>query len=147
MTPLSISIRKDLTLTLYGFSGVADKENWVDTGTRLMNRMWSEVRSLQIPNSGVNVWIYEEGNRMFAGVELSAPPPPGCTLERKVVTLPRYAYYKHTGPYSSINSTYAAAHEELKKVGIKPILPYVEIYGHHHDDPAQQETELLWSIK
>ena len=147
MTPLSISIRKDLTLDLYGFSGVADKENWSATGTRLMNRLWDEVRSLQSPNKGMNVWLYEEGNHMFAGVELAGTPPPGSTLEHKAITLPRYAYYKHLGPYSSISTTYTAAREELKKVGIIPILPYVEIYGHHRDDPAQQETELLWSIK
>jgi hypothetical protein len=147
MTPLSVSIHKDLTLSLHGYSGIADLDNWAGTGKRLMDKMWKEVRALQLPNKGLNVWVYEEGSHMFAGVELMTSPPPESTLEQKTVTLPRYAYHKHRGPYDAIVSTYAAAREELKKVGIQPILPYVEIYGHHHDDPAQQETELLWSIK
>lgn len=147
MTPLSISIRKNLTLSLYGYSGIADRDNWARTGKQLMDRMWNEVRTLNLPNTGLNVWVYEEANHMFAGVELTAPPPPESSLEQKIITLPRYAYHKHLGPFDAITSTYAAARDELKKVGIQPILPYLEIYGHHHDDPAQQETELLWSIK
>ena len=45
-----------------------------------------------------------------------------------------------------MKSIYEAAREEFRKVGIRARLPYVEIYGHHTDDPAKLETELLWSI-
>lgn len=146
MTPLSISIRKDFTISLYGFSGVAEREDWAGTGKSLMDRLWKEVRSRKLPNKGLNVWVYEEGNRLFTGVELTAPPPAGSPLEVKTVSLPRYAYYKHVGPYTEMKSTYEAAREEFRRVGIQARLPYLEIYGHWTEDPTKLETELLWSI-
>lgn len=146
MTPLSLSVRKDFSISLYGFSGVADRQDWAGTGKKLMDRLWQEVRSRKLPNKGINVWVYEEGNLLFTGVELTAPPPAGSALETKTISLPRYAYFKHIGPYTEMKTTYEAAREEVKKVGIQARPPYVEIYGHWSDDPAKLETELLWSI-
>lgn len=146
MTPLSISIRKDFSISLYGFSGVAARQDWAGAGKNLMDRLWREVKTQQLPNKGINVWVYEEGDLLFTGVELTTPPPAGCLLEAKTISLPRYAYFKHIGPYTGMKTTYEAAREEFKKVGIRACLPYVEIYGHWTDDPAKLETELLWSI-
>jgi hypothetical protein len=146
MTPLSISIRKDFHISLYGFSGVAARQDWASTGKNLMNQLWQEVRFLELPNKGINIWVYDEGYQLFTGIELMTPPPAGCPLESKTVSLPRYAYYKHIGPYSEMKTTYEAAREEFKKVGIRARLPYVEIYGHGTDDPLKLETELLWTI-
>jgi len=146
MSPLSISIRKDFSISLYGFSGVAARQDWANTGKNLMNQLWQEVRFLQLPNKGLNVWVYEEGAHLFTGVELMSPPPAGCPLENKIVSLPRYAYHKHIGPYAELKTTYESAREEFKKAGIHPRHPYLEIYGHWTDDASKLETELLWSI-
>lgn len=146
MTPLSISIRKDFTISLYGFSGIAAGQDWANAGKGLMDRLWQEIRTKQLPNKGLNVWVYEEGNQLFTGVELLAPPPSGSPLESKTVSLPKYAYFKHIGPYTQMKTTYDAAREECRKVGIRPCPPYLEIYGHHHDDPNQLETEMLWNL-
>ena len=145
MTPLSISIRKDFSVSVYGFSGVA-REDWAGTGKSLMDQLWQEVRSRRLPNDGINIWVYEEGSRLFAGVGLTTPPPADSPLESKTVLLPRYAYYKHIGPYDKIKTTCEAAREEFKKVGIQARLPYIEIYGHWTEDPSKLETELLWNI-
>ena len=146
MTPLTITVRKDFSILLYGFSGIAAHNDWAGTGKKLMDKLWREIRSKQLANKGLNVWVYEEGNRLFAGVELTAPPPDGSPLECKTVTLPKYFYGKHIGPYDGLRSAHEAAREEFKKVGIKPGLPYVEIYGHWNDDQSKLETELLWNI-
>jgi hypothetical protein len=146
MTPLSISIRRDFTISLYGFSGIADRQNWASTGKVLMDRLWQEVQTNQLPNKGINVWVYEEDNQLFTGVELTTPPPAGSPLESKTVSLPKYAYFKHIGPYTEMKATYEAARDECRKVGIRTCPPYVEIYGHHHDDATQLETEMLWSM-
>jgi hypothetical protein len=146
MTPLSITIRKDFSLSLFGFSGVAAWQDREGTGKHLMDQLWQEVRSRQLATDGINIWVYDEGSHLFTGVGLTAPPPAGSPLERKTVLLPRYAYYKHIGSYDKINATYEAAHAEFKKVGIRARLPYVEIYGHWTGDPSKLETELLWSI-
>jgi GyrI-like small molecule binding protein len=146
MTPLSISIRKDFTISLYGFSGVAATRDWPGTGKSLMDRLWHEVRARDIPNKGLNVWVYDQGNQLFTGVELTTSPPPGSLLVNKTVSLPNYAYYKHIGPYSELKTTYEAAREEFRKASVKTGLPSIEIYGHWTNDPSKLETELLWSI-
>jgi hypothetical protein len=146
MTPVSITVRKDFSISLYGFAGVAARQDWASTGKNLMNQLWQEVRFLQLPNKGINIWVYDEGNQLFTGVELMTPPPAGCPLEGKIVSLPRYAYHKHIGPYTEMKTTYEAAREEFKKAGIRARLPYLEIYGHSTDDPSKPETEFLWSI-
>lgn len=145
MTPLSINLRKDFAITLHGFSG-QKKSDWATTGRPLMDRLWKEVRERKLPNKGINVWVYEEGNQLFTGVELTGPPPPGSPLETKTVTLPRYALYKHVGPYDQLKATYDAANAEFEKVGVRARLPILEIYGHWNSDPAKLETELLFSV-
>jgi hypothetical protein len=146
MTPLSISIRKDFAISLYGFSDVVPTRDWAGTGRILMDRLWKELRSRQLPNKGLNVWIYDQDNQLFTGVELTTPPPPGSLLVNKTVSLPNYVYYKHIGPYAELKTTYEAAREEFKKAGIKTGLPSLEIYGHWTNDASKLETELLWSI-
>lgn len=145
MTPLSINLRKDFSITLHGLSGFAQSD-WAATGKRLMDRLWKEVREKKLPNKGLNVWVYEEGNQLFTGVELTGPPPADCPLETKTITLPRYAWFKHIGPYDNMKATYDAANAEFEKVGVRARLPLVEIYGHWNDDPSKLETELLWSV-
>jgi hypothetical protein len=51
-------IDKPFTVELYGFSGVAVNRNFGETGMRLMNKMWGLVKSNQLKNKGVNVWVY-----------------------------------------------------------------------------------------
>lgn len=146
MTPSQIEVRKDFHLTLYGFSGPATPGRWADTGMRLMNRLWHEVKSRNLPNKGLNVWVYDAGDNLFAGVELTAAPPEDSPLEKKTMHLARYVSYKHVGPYDKIGDSIAAAQQEFKNLGIRASRPYLEIYGHHHDDPNQLETEMLWNL-
>ncbi|HLI92844.1 MAG TPA: hypothetical protein VKU83_04525 [Puia sp.] len=147
MTPISIIVRKNLTLKLHGFSGIAAGQDWAATGKQLMDRMWKEVRGLRLPNKGLNIWVYEPDNCLFTGVELTSAPPENSALEEKMIILTRYARFAHVGPYDTIKASHTIARQEMTRIGIQSALPYIEIYGHHQDDPALQETELIWSIK
>jgi len=111
-----------------------------------MNRMWREVRSRDLANKGINIWVYEPGNAMFAGVELIAPPPADLALDRKEVFLAKYVYFKHIGSYDGIKDSGLRVSEEFKRAGIKTGLPYLEIYGHWTEDESKLETELLWAV-
>jgi|SRR5579872_3963730 len=142
---MDILFKKDLRLSLYGLSGIAIDKNWAKTGMDLMNKMWHQVKSHNLPNKGINVWVYEPGDKMFTGVELLAPPPPDVTLEHKEVFLPEYIYYKHIGPYDKIKDAFPKVKAEMDKRGIKHGLPYLEIYGHWTEDSSRLETELLWT--
>jgi hypothetical protein len=143
----SVIITKSLSLNIYGFGGIALNKDYAGTAFRLMDRMWKIVKSNNLQNKGLNIWVYEPNESVFAGVELIDTPVAGTGLEQKTVTLVQYAYYKHTGPYNLIKQAGQNMADELKREGFMTILPYVEIYGHWTNDETQVETELLMSVK
>jgi hypothetical protein len=89
--------------------------------------------------------VYEQNEKVFAGVELNDSPVPGTGLEQKNINFIKYAYYKHIGPYTLIKQAGQNMRDELKKRGFGTTFPYVEIYGHWTKDETKLETELLIS--
>jgi predicted transcriptional regulator YdeE len=140
-------INQHLTLNLYGFSGVAIGNDYAGTAFKLMDKMWQIVNSKAIPNKGINIWVYEPDEMVFAGVELYDTPSTGTELEHKVVDFSNYAYFKHIGPYHLIQQVGQNMRAELKNQGFETSLPYVEIYGHWTNDETKLETELLMALK
>ncbi len=134
------------TVDVYGYSGVAQNRDYAATGLKLMDKMWQTVNAKNLKNKGINFWVYEPGEKMFAGVELTDVP--GETeLEHKVVTLTKYGWYKHIGPYHLLKYAGPKMSDELRAMGFEPTLPYIEIYGHWTSDENKLETELLMSLK
>ena len=109
--------------------------------------MWQIVKSKEIENKGINIWVYEPNEKIFTGVELYERPGQDIGLEHKVVDFPKYAWYKHTGPYHLIKQVGQNMRDELGRMGFLTNLPYVEIYGHWTNDKTKLETELLMSLK
>src|SRR4051812_17344840 len=95
-------INKDLRLDVYGFSGTAKNKDYAGAAFALMGRMWQVVKSNNLQNKGLNIWVYEPNESVFAGVELNETPGHDTGLEQKILTLSNYAYYKHIGPYQLI---------------------------------------------
>ncbi len=139
-------IEKSLTLRLHGFSGTVTDKDYVGTAFKLMDRMWQIVKSNHLKNKGLNTWVYEASEKMFAGVELDNAPDELVGLEFKEIVLPKYAYFKHVGPYNLIKQSGQNMTIELNKKGFQTVLPYIEIYGHWHNNESKLETELLMSI-
>ena len=140
-------IDKQLSLDIYGFSGTATGKDYAGTAFKLMDKMWKTVKSNNLKNQGLNIWVYEPNDRVFAGVELDSSPNPDTGLEQKSITLKKYAYYKHVGPYNLIKQAGQTMRDELKKQGIEIGNPYIEQYGHWTNDEAKLETELLMCLK
>ncbi len=140
-------IDKRLSLDIYGFSGTAMNKDYSGTAFRLMDRMWQIVRSNGLKNKGLNIWVYEQNEKVFAGVELEGSPTQIMDLEQKTVTLIKYAYHKHIGPYNLIKQAGQNMANDLKDRGFATTLPYVEIYGHWTNDETKLATELLMSLK
>jgi hypothetical protein len=139
-------VHQNFTVDLYGFSGTATNKNYGDTAFKLMDKMWHIVKGKELKNKGINIWVYEENDKVFAGVELSDPPGDDSGLEHKTIDLPRYAYYKHIGPYNLIKQAGQNMREEIKRMGFKTGFPYLEIYGHWTNDESKLETELLMAL-
>jgi effector-binding domain-containing protein len=140
-------INKTMKLDIYGFSGIALNKDYAGTAFRLMDKMWPIVKSNGLKNKGLNIWVYEQNEKVFAGIELNDTPENDTGLEQKSLTLLKYAYYKHTGPYNLLKQVGQAMNDELKKKGFETALPYVEIYGHWTNDETKLETELLMCLK
>jgi len=109
--------------------------------------MWKTVKSNNLKNKGLNIWVYEQDEKVFAGVELNDIPDQDTGLEQKTITLSKYAYHKHIGPYNLIKQAGQNMTDELKSKGYEIILPYIEIYGHWTNDETKLETELLMCLK
>jgi hypothetical protein len=140
-------INKNFTLDIFGFSGTAINKDYTGTAFKLMDKMWSIVKANRLPNKGRNIWVYESNEKVFAGVELDSVPGYDTGLEQKTISLTKYAYYKHVGPYHLIKQAGQNINAELKQKRLETTLPYIEIYGHWTNDEAKLETELLMCLK
>jgi effector-binding domain-containing protein len=140
-------ITSPFRLKIYGFSGTAINKDYSGTAFRLSNKMWQAVKSNNLKNKGLNVWIYEPNEKVFTGVELDDNPTKEIGLEQKNITLLKYAYFKHIGPYKLIKQVGQAMTDEIKQSGLEIDFPYIEIYGHWTTDETKLETELLMSLK
>jgi effector-binding domain-containing protein len=106
------------------------------------------IRGKGIKNKGMNIWVYEPGDKVFAGVELDdANTDNNYGLEEKEIRLEKYAYYKHIGPYNLLKQTGQNMITGLTKKGFEVVLPYIEIYGHWSANENELETELLMCVK
>jgi len=140
-------INKDFHLNLHGISGVAINKDYVGTVFRLMDKMWRIIKEKELKHKGINIWVYEPDEKVFAGVELIDAVNGDTGLEQKNITLSKYAFYRHIGPYNLIKEAGQAMTEALKKKGFESRLPYIEIYGHWTSDETKLETELLMSLQ
>lgn len=139
-------IDNELKLTVSGFSGVAVNKNYAGTAFALMDKMWPVIKSNGLKHTGLNIWVYEDNEKVFAGVELEDPSLKDTGLEQKAIALTQYAYYKHIGPYNQIKEAGDVMKNELRRMGLVPVLPYIEIYGHWTNDESKLETELIMAI-
>ncbi len=139
-------INDELKLEIFGFSGIAANKDYAGTAFKLMDKMWQIVKSNGLKHKGLNIWVYEAGHKVFAGVELDDASKNGSGLEQKQISLPRHAYYKHIGPYSLIKQSGQNMKNELANRGFETGWPYIEIYGHWTNDETKLETELLMAI-
>jgi predicted transcriptional regulator YdeE len=140
-------ITEPLRLGIYGFTGIAANKDYAGTAFKLMDKMWQTVKLNNLKNKGLNIWVYEQDQRVFAGVELNDIPDQDAGLEQKSIVLLKYASYKHIGPYNLIKQAGQNMTDELKRKGYETILPYIEIYGHWTNDETKLETRLLMSLK
>lgn len=144
---MDFQILPNVAFSLHGFSGVASPGNSTETAFQLMNKMWQIVKSNNLPNKGMNVWVYEPGNAIFAGVELIGTVDDGYGLERKAILIQKCAFCRHIGPYNLIPRTSNLLRDELKKRELSPGAPYVEVYGHWTKDEAALQTDLYLALQ
>lgn len=140
-------INQELRKDIYGFAGKALNKDYAGAAFSLMNKMWGIVKAAGLKNKGTNIWVYEAGENLFAGVELEETPPSQLGLEHKHILLLKYAYYKHIGPYQLIKKSGKQMRDALQSKGLETCDPYIEMYGHWNSDENKLETELLICLR
>ena len=140
-------INKNFTINIYGCSGIAGNKDYAGTAFKLMDKMWQTVKAKELKHKGINIWVYEPNEKVFAGVELYDLCNYDTELEHKVVQLTKYARYTYIGPYKLIKQAGQNMRDELKNMGLGTNFPYVEIYGHWTNDENKLQTELLMTLK
>lgn len=136
-------ITTPLYLTVYGLPGTATNKDYTGLAFNLSRRVWETVKGNGLKNKGKNIWVYEENEQVFAGIELEDVRVPGLGLQQKTIHLGKYAYFKHIGSYTLLKQVGMNMRQELKTRGFETCLPYVEIYGHWTNDENKSETELF----
>ena len=131
-------------IELYGFYGTITNGQPAVTGFELMNRVWKTVKENNIPNMGINYWVYGADNKLFAGVELKDGP--SDLLEVLFVGMDRFALYRHTGPYNQLGEVHKNILAELERRQLRGGLPYIEKYGHYSDDESKCKTTVMMQL-
>ena len=83
---------------------------------------------------------------MFAGVEMEGGVSDKVGLEKREISLLKYAYYKHVGSYRLIREAGERMRSALVHMGLRVVMPYIEIYGHWEQDEGKLETELIMAL-
>src|SRR6266699_3762570 len=104
----------------------------------LLDEVWACVRAAGISRGCPNIMLYRDDvPNVEVGVELRQP----CPLTGRVVAsaLPagQAAMTLHRGPYHGLASAHRAVVQWCSAQGRPLAGPRWEIYGPHHDDPAQ----------
>lgn len=144
---MEIEIRTEpFRRTLHGRAGDVEAHDYAAAGMALMGPVWEEIRGAGLSHHGINHWVYDAEDRMFAGVELKAPPAAGSRLIERTIMLPHYAYWLHVGPYDRLGAVHQAMIDEIAARGLRPVRPSLDIFGHWTDDESKLETEVLIAL-
>ncbi|HEY2238527.1 MAG TPA: GyrI-like domain-containing protein [Streptosporangiaceae bacterium] len=114
---------------------------------QLLGVVWGCLRAGGIDRGCRNVMLYlDDAPTVEVGVLLDRP----CPLTGRVVasTLPAgtAAMTVHHGPFGEVGAAHHAVRRWCAAHGHQPRGVRWEIYGPHHDDPAQQWTEIYWLL-
>ncbi len=137
---------ESLKITLFGVSSQVKSQTYSETGFQLMDVLWQEINKENLKHKGLNHWIYEDEDTLFIGVELQEYPRSETKLVRKEINIPRYAYWKHIGPYHQLGTVHADMHQTLEDKGLKTGYPVIEIYGHWQEDEMKLETDVMITL-
>jgi effector-binding domain-containing protein len=130
---------------------VAAATTWQEFPTlwrELSDEVWACLRAGGVDRGCRNVMFYRDDvPHVEVGVELGRP----CPLTGRVVAsaLPagNVAMTVHRGPYAGLGSAHQAVVEWCAGQGLQLAGPRWEVYGPHHDDPAEVWTEVYYLLR
>jgi effector-binding domain-containing protein len=129
---------------------VAEATTWRDLPAlwgQLSGEVWDCLRAGGIHRGCPNVMLYlDDVPHVEVGVLLTQP----CPLTGRVVasSLPagRVARTVHHGSFGDVGAAHEAVVGWCRAQGLRLDRTRWEVYGPHHDDPEQQQTQVFWRV-
>ena len=129
---------------------VAETTTWRDfpvSWGQLSGEVWDCLRAGGIDRGCPNVMLYlDDVPHVEVGVLLTQP----CPLTGRVVasSLPagRVATTVHQGSFGGVGAAHEAVVGWCRAQGLRLDRTRWEVYGPHHDDPEQQQTQVFWRV-
>ena len=113
----------------------------------LLDEVWTCLRAGGINHGCRNVMLYRDDvPHVEVGVELDRPVPLTGRVAASALPAGRVAWTVHRGPYGGLAAAHRAVHSWCAEHGRRPAGPRWEVYGPHHDDPAELRTEVFWLL-
>jgi len=131
---------------LYGLSGNVARFDYSGTGKKLMDELWRRVRERGLPHKGINFWVYNRADHMSTCVEMRNGAATDGILDHMPVSITKYAYFKHVGPYNKLGDVHRGMDRELAARNLTECGPRIEKYGDWTEDPNQLITEVFIGI-
>jgi effector-binding domain-containing protein len=135
----------------------ANSHNVGETIQRLLPQVWEFVKENNITNNGQSLVVYhgEEGTDIFSdegmpieiGVQVLESFEASDAIRHFATPGGEVAHTVHAGPYHLLTAAHAAIqHWCLEHKRDMDGLCW-EVYGHHHEDPNQQETHVCYLLR
>jgi effector-binding domain-containing protein len=112
---------------------------------RVTQSRWSRQIRAARAGHGTNVCVYRAATREGVELEVGVVLDAGGPLCNSRTPAGRAVRTVHRGPYHELGKASDAVSAYVRERGWTPGATW-EVYGHHHDDPAQLETEVFQLI-
>ncbi|MDX2038033.1 MAG: hypothetical protein SFX72_15400 [Isosphaeraceae bacterium] len=132
---------------LVGRSAPVVGDAFASVGMRLMEEVFANIAVAGAESTGIIHWVYLPEGQMFVGLELVPGSNFPSDLEPLAFEIPRSLRHLHVGPYHDLPAKWKALEAELEALGESSTTPSLEVYGHHSEDPARQETMIIIALE
>ncbi len=106
-----------------------------------------EVRAQLSDQRGLNVMLYRDDvPNVEVGVLVDESFAPGGRVTVSCLPAGEAAMTVHRGPFNEVGAAHEAVRDWCAEQGLALSRVRWEIYGHHHDDPAQCVTEVHYLL-
>jgi effector-binding domain-containing protein len=114
----------------------------------LSGEVWGCLRAGGITRGCRNVMLYlDDVPHVEVGVLLDQPCPLTGRVVRSALPAGTAAMAIHRGPFGEVGPAHDAVIRWCDAQGHRRSGVRWEIYGPHHDDPAQQWVEVYWQLR
>ncbi|GAB3830578.1 GyrI-like domain-containing protein [Dactylosporangium cerinum] len=114
----------------------------------LLDEVWDCLRAAGIDRGCRNVMLYlDDVPNVEVGVALDQPCPLTGRVTASALPAGPVATTVYRGPYAGLGAAHQAVADWCAGHGWPPAGPRWEVYGPHHDDPAEVWTEVHWLLR